>query len=74
MDTGHWIKRHSSKRWGFWNWQGLNTLGLLGGASLGVTAERGGQAEPFDEAMNYPVGLAALAYSNAGCANSGTAP
>ena len=54
--------------------QALNTLGLLGGSCLGVTAERGGQAEPFDEPMNYPLGLAALAYNNAGCTNSGTAP
>jgi prepilin-type processing-associated H-X9-DG protein/prepilin-type N-terminal cleavage/methylation domain-containing protein len=51
----------------------LHTNGLLGGAWLGVTAQRGGQAAPFDEPMNNPLGLAALAYGN-GCTNSGTAP
>jgi prepilin-type processing-associated H-X9-DG protein len=54
--------------------QALNTIGLLGGSCLGVTAQRGGQADPFDEPMNYPLGLAAFAYINAGCTNSGTAP
>jgi prepilin-type processing-associated H-X9-DG protein/prepilin-type N-terminal cleavage/methylation domain-containing protein len=51
----------------------LHSLGLLGGSCLGVTAQRGGQAEPFDERMNHPLGLAALDYNN-GCVNSGTAP
>jgi prepilin-type N-terminal cleavage/methylation domain-containing protein/prepilin-type processing-associated H-X9-DG protein len=50
----------------------LHTLGLLGGSSLGVTAQRGGHAQPFDEPMNYPFGLAGLDY-NHGCTNSGTA-
>jgi prepilin-type processing-associated H-X9-DG protein len=54
--------------------QALNTLGLLGGSCLGVTAQRGGQADPFDEPMNNPLGLATLAYDNAGCSNSGTNP
>ena len=51
----------------------LHTIGLLGGACLGVTAERGGQADPFDERMNNPLGLPALDF-NHGCVNSGTAP
>jgi prepilin-type N-terminal cleavage/methylation domain-containing protein/prepilin-type processing-associated H-X9-DG protein len=51
----------------------LHTTGLLGGSCLGVTAERGGQAEPFDERMNNPLGLAALDWNN-GCTNSGTEP
>jgi prepilin-type processing-associated H-X9-DG protein len=53
--------------------QALNTLGLLGGSCLGVTAQRGGQAQPFDEPMNNPLGLAALDFNN-GCTNSGTLP
>jgi prepilin-type processing-associated H-X9-DG protein len=53
--------------------QALNTSLLLGG-TLGVTAERGSQADPFDEPMNFPLGLATVAYSLAGCTNSGTAP
>jgi prepilin-type processing-associated H-X9-DG protein len=51
----------------------LHTTGLLGGSSLGVTAERGGYSPPFDERMNNPLGLAALDWNN-GCSNSGTAP
>jgi prepilin-type processing-associated H-X9-DG protein/prepilin-type N-terminal cleavage/methylation domain-containing protein len=53
--------------------QALHTIGLLGGSCLGVTAQRGGQAQPFDERMNHPLGLAALDYNN-GCTNSGTTP
>src|SRR5262249_49104805 len=53
--------------------QALHTIGLLGGSCLGVTAQRGGQAQPLDERMNHPVGLAALDYNN-GCTNSGTTP
>jgi prepilin-type processing-associated H-X9-DG protein/prepilin-type N-terminal cleavage/methylation domain-containing protein len=51
----------------------LHSIGLLGGACLGVTAERGGQADPFDERMNNPLALPALDCNN-GCTNSGTAP
>jgi prepilin-type processing-associated H-X9-DG protein/prepilin-type N-terminal cleavage/methylation domain-containing protein len=51
----------------------LHSLGLLGGSCLGVTAQRGGHAPPFDERMNHPLGLAALDCNN-GCTNSGTAP
>jgi prepilin-type processing-associated H-X9-DG protein/prepilin-type N-terminal cleavage/methylation domain-containing protein len=53
--------------------QTLHTTGLLGGSCLGVTAERGGYADPFDERMNNPLGLAALDW-NHGCTNSGTVP
>ncbi len=51
----------------------LHTLGLLGGSCLGVTAQRGGQADPYDERMNNPLALPALDCNN-GCVNSGTAP
>src|SRR5262249_5161658 len=51
----------------------LHSIGLLGGSSMGVTAQRGGNTPPFDEPMNYPFGLAALDFNN-GCTNSGTAP
>ena len=51
----------------------LHSIGLLGGSCLGVTAQRGGHAEPFDERMNHPLGLAALD-NNHGCTNSGTVP
>jgi prepilin-type N-terminal cleavage/methylation domain-containing protein/prepilin-type processing-associated H-X9-DG protein len=51
----------------------LHSIGLLGGATLGVTAQRGGQVPPFDEPMNHPLVLAALAYSQ-GCTNSGSQP
>jgi prepilin-type N-terminal cleavage/methylation domain-containing protein/prepilin-type processing-associated H-X9-DG protein len=53
--------------------QTLHTTGLVGGSCLGVTAQRGGQADPYDERMNNPLGLAALDWNN-GCTNSGTAP
>jgi prepilin-type processing-associated H-X9-DG protein len=53
--------------------QALHSIGLLGGSCLGVTAERGGQADPFDERMNNPLALPALD-NNHGCTNSGTAP
>jgi prepilin-type processing-associated H-X9-DG protein len=51
----------------------LHSLGLLQGACLGVTAQRGGYSPPFDERMNNPLGLPALAYDH-GCTNSGAAP
>jgi prepilin-type processing-associated H-X9-DG protein len=51
----------------------LHSIGLLGGSCLGVTAERGGQADPFDERMNNPLALPALDCNN-GCTNNGTAP
>jgi prepilin-type processing-associated H-X9-DG protein/prepilin-type N-terminal cleavage/methylation domain-containing protein len=50
----------------------LHSLGLLGGACLGVTALRGGFSPPFDEPMNNPLVLPAIDY-NCGCTNSGTA-
>ncbi|MFL5240667.1 MAG: DUF1559 domain-containing protein [Gemmataceae bacterium] len=53
--------------------QALHSLGLVGGSSIGVTAQRGGQADPYDERMNNPMGLAAFDFNN-GCSNSGTAP
>jgi prepilin-type processing-associated H-X9-DG protein/prepilin-type N-terminal cleavage/methylation domain-containing protein len=53
--------------------QALHSLGLLGGACLGITALRGGQPDPFDERMNNPLVLPALDYNN-GCVNAGTAP
>jgi prepilin-type processing-associated H-X9-DG protein/prepilin-type N-terminal cleavage/methylation domain-containing protein len=51
----------------------LHSTGLLGGSCLGVTAERGGHADPFDERLNQPLGLPALDCNN-GCVNSGTTP
>jgi prepilin-type N-terminal cleavage/methylation domain-containing protein/prepilin-type processing-associated H-X9-DG protein len=51
----------------------LNSQGLLGGSCLGVTALRGGHADPFDEPMNRPLALPAFDYNN-GCSNSGTSP
>lgn len=51
----------------------LNTIGYLGGACLGVTAERGGYDPPWDERMNNPLVLPALSFQQ-GCTNSGTAP
>jgi prepilin-type processing-associated H-X9-DG protein len=51
----------------------LHSIGLLQGACLGVTALRGGHADPFDERLNTPLALPALDYNN-GCTNAGTAP
>jgi prepilin-type processing-associated H-X9-DG protein len=53
--------------------EALNSLGMLGGGILGVTALRGGHPEPFDEPMNNPLALPAFDY-NQGCVNIGTAP
>jgi prepilin-type N-terminal cleavage/methylation domain-containing protein len=50
----------------------LHTTGLLGGATLGITALRGGQPDPWDEPMNTRYVLPALDY-NHGCINDGTA-
>jgi prepilin-type processing-associated H-X9-DG protein/prepilin-type N-terminal cleavage/methylation domain-containing protein len=52
--------------------QTLHTIGLLGGACLGVTAERGGYSPAWDEPMNDPLALPALWFSAAGCTNIGT--
>jgi prepilin-type N-terminal cleavage/methylation domain-containing protein/prepilin-type processing-associated H-X9-DG protein len=51
----------------------LHSLGLMGGGTIGVTAVRGGQADPWDEPMNRPLQLPAFD-CNHGCQNSGTAP
>src|SRR5262245_20459998 len=51
----------------------LGSIGFLMGSTMGVTAQRGGHTPPFDEPMNYPLGLAALDF-NQGCTNAGTAP
>lgn len=51
----------------------LGSLGLMGGAPLGVTAQRGGHEPPLDEPMNHPLGLAAFDYNN-GCTNRGATP
>jgi prepilin-type N-terminal cleavage/methylation domain-containing protein/prepilin-type processing-associated H-X9-DG protein len=51
----------------------LRTLGKVGGSYLGVTAIRGGHADPFDEPMNRGLALPAFDY-NKGCTNAGTAP
>src|SRR5204863_1165845 len=51
----------------------LHSIGLLLGAPLGVTAQRGGYPQPFDEPMNNPLALPALD-CNHGCTNAGTAP
>jgi prepilin-type processing-associated H-X9-DG protein len=51
----------------------LHSLGLMGGAVLGITAVRGGQADPFDEPMNRPLNLPSFDY-NQGCVNAGFAP
>ena len=53
--------------------QSLNTIGLLGAACLGVTAERGGYDPPWDEPMNKSLALPALWYSQGGCTNQSTA-
>jgi prepilin-type N-terminal cleavage/methylation domain-containing protein/prepilin-type processing-associated H-X9-DG protein len=51
----------------------LNSLGMMGGSCLGITAIRGGQADPFDEPMNRALVLPSFDYNN-GCINAGTAP
>lgn len=51
----------------------LNSLGLLDGACMGVTALRGGHPDPWDEPMNNPLVLPSLDYNN-GCVNIGTTP
>jgi prepilin-type N-terminal cleavage/methylation domain-containing protein/prepilin-type processing-associated H-X9-DG protein len=51
----------------------LNSLGMMGGSCLGITAIRGGQADPFDEPMNRALVLPSFDYNN-GCVNAGTAP
>lgn len=51
----------------------LHSIGFLFGSCLGVTAQRGGHALPFDEPMNRAPVLAALDFNN-GCANAGTTP
>jgi prepilin-type N-terminal cleavage/methylation domain-containing protein/prepilin-type processing-associated H-X9-DG protein len=51
----------------------LHSLGLMGGGTLGVTALRGGHADPFDEPMNRALALPAFDCNN-GCVNAGTAP
>jgi prepilin-type processing-associated H-X9-DG protein len=53
--------------------QTLNTIGYLGGACLGVTAERGGNVPVWDEPMNNPLVLPALWFQQGGCTNAGTA-
>ena len=49
----------------------LHSTGLLGGACLGVTAQRGGHLPPLDERMNHPLALPTLDFNN-GCTNAGT--
>jgi prepilin-type N-terminal cleavage/methylation domain-containing protein/prepilin-type processing-associated H-X9-DG protein len=51
----------------------LKSTGMLGGSCLGITAIRGGQADPFDEPMNRTLALPSFDYNN-GCVNAGTAP
>ena len=51
----------------------LNSLGLMGGGTIGITALRGGHPEPFDEPMNRPLQMPAFD-CNVGCVNAGTAP
>jgi len=49
----------------------LNSLGLLHGSSLGITALRGGHPDPWDEPMNRPLALPSLDFNN-GCTNAGS--
>jgi prepilin-type N-terminal cleavage/methylation domain-containing protein len=51
----------------------LHSLGLMGGGTIGITAVRGGQPDPWDEPMNRPLQLPAFDCNN-GCQNVGTAP
>jgi prepilin-type processing-associated H-X9-DG protein len=51
----------------------LNSLGLMGDGPLGVTALRGGHADPFDEPMNRSLSLPGFDV-NHGCINAGTQP
>jgi prepilin-type N-terminal cleavage/methylation domain-containing protein/prepilin-type processing-associated H-X9-DG protein len=51
----------------------LHTLGLMGGSVLGITALRGGHADPFDEPMNRALALPSFD-CNQGCVNAGTSP
>jgi prepilin-type N-terminal cleavage/methylation domain-containing protein len=53
--------------------QTLHTIGLLGGACLCVTAERGGFDPPWDEPMNTRLALPALCFNQTDCTNVGTA-
>jgi prepilin-type N-terminal cleavage/methylation domain-containing protein/prepilin-type processing-associated H-X9-DG protein len=50
----------------------LRSSDLPFGATLGVTALRGGFTPPFDEPLNHPLVLAAVDY-NQGCTNRNTA-
>ena len=51
----------------------LHSTGMMGGGCLGITAIRGGHADPFDEPMNRPLALPGFDYNN-GCTNAGTSP
>jgi len=51
----------------------LHSLGLMGGGCHGVTALRGGHADPFDEPMNRSLALPGFD-CNHGCTNAETAP
>lgn len=53
--------------------EALHTLGMMGGSVLGVTALRGGQADPWDEPMNRALALPSFDCNN-GCVNAGTEP
>jgi prepilin-type processing-associated H-X9-DG protein len=46
---------------------------MMGGSVLGITALRGGQADPWDEPMNRLLALPSFD-CNQGCVNAGTAP
>jgi len=49
----------------------LHSTGFFFGSSFGVTAQRGGWPQPFDEPMDNPLVLAAL-HSSSDCTNSST--